>query len=88
MRRLAAFGDVVVDHQATYDRLHVAGIELIYLDEWDSPCLIASDAAGHSLLHDVFDFQEGAAKIAATPEADPAMIAKRSGSRVWRRRQT
>ncbi|KPF71740.1 hypothetical protein IP88_10480 [alpha proteobacterium AAP81b] len=50
-RRLVnCYGDYTREAIIDGARLRVAGQELLYLDEWDAPCLIASTAAGVEML--------------------------------------
>ena len=88
MRRLAVFGDLVVDHDATFDRLRVGAVELIYLDEWDSPCLIAHEPSGIALLRNVVDFYDVAPDAEPPPEANGAGLDGDPGFKSWRRRQS
>lgn len=53
MRRLSELGPVSIQREATYDLISVRAERLIYLDEWDEPCLIAASAAAKALLAEV-----------------------------------
>jgi len=58
MERLNALGDVQISDRATYATMRVAGIDLIYMNEWDEPCLISSTTAGAALLGRVMGWSE------------------------------
>lgn len=47
---LRAEGALAVEDYGSHQLLRVADAELIHFDEWDSPCLIASDAPSTALL--------------------------------------
>lgn len=47
---LRAEGEVKVERSGLYQTVHLADAELLYVDEWDSPCLIAGDAPSTALL--------------------------------------
>lgn len=65
--QLRACGEVTINHGACHDVLLVAGEELIYLDEWDEPCLIAGTASGVDML----------ARIAADAQATAPVALRR-----------
>ena len=68
MQRLEDFGRITVAHEATFDRIKVAQVELIYLNEWDEPCLISSTPAGARLLKSIV--------APGTPAANASLITK------------
>lgn len=47
---LAAFGAVSTERHGTCDVLHVGDADLVRVDEWDEPCLIADTPGGISIL--------------------------------------
>lgn len=65
--RLEAYGPVITARHATHDVITVGHEELIYLNEWDEPCLIAGSATGVDIL----------ARIAAEPLASAPLVARR-----------
>lgn len=48
---LDRLGRVKRHAEATYDVLTVSDVRLMLLNEWDDPCLIASDDAGKAVLN-------------------------------------